>query len=641
MLPLFWRNLYFKIHTSTALLGLCLSTLSFAQTIPEAQAVNYPGMIEHFEKLIQVVNDRYHNRQNFLLKNGKSFSDTSEVTALELEPDFLNSIILHSDQGYMKLAASSKCRFYDAIITDLLRSTEGKIKNVHVTYVSRTGKRESAIMNRKDFLHKVVNLECPESKQLIDQFQVRNLDQTLQHTRFENPAGKDHCANVHLGWLNNPKTPYLCQMHEYLKEVRLGQGDPADLAQRRGVAKVLASKLGSQLDYLETLCTHLDEPTLFCQQFLNTSFWSKISAGHQPKIFAEDICRQVAGRAEISEIQLKQCLNRLNKEEDLCLYPGGRSLGILPQPNCKQLSTALNHSSLRANYRDCPQASDQQVLTNMGRLLLHLGKNEIKNFSGSCSSIPAGVMLDFNKRFDNEEKWQVQACYQDKVHQKEVCHRTYFGEYGNQPESITQVVAKILKATRGADNGVTCQLLDSQDYNPLLLNFKSGCFVVYEREKCFLTKCQPRVIFNDRQIDLITFKGQLKFDYFPLSVRDERFSQQYLLTTDYQKKGRSLTSLPAIRLFFGKSKSGIIHGVGCAEELLPTFYKARSINQCSPLPFLIDGMIDQADSATFVTRTAIDSLQAPRLIPWSNILAGLKSYQRQHPLRTWTLYGLD
>jgi hypothetical protein len=130
-------------------------------------------------------------------------------------------------------------------------------------------------------------------------------------------------------------------------------------------------------------------------------------------------------------------------------------------------------------------------------------------------------------------------------------------------------------------------------------------------------------------------------DYFPTAVKDERFSQHYLLTRDFKQSGKSLNNLSGITKFFKSSNKGIIHGVGCAEFLLPTFFKLRSINQCTPLPFIIDGMIKEVDKTVFTTRTAVDSLQAPRLISWSSIYSGVKSYQQLHPLKMWTMYGLD
>jgi len=184
-------------------------------------------------------------------------------------------------------------------------------------------------------------------------------------------------------------------------------------------------------------------------------------------------------------------------------------------------------------------------------------------------------------------------------------------------------------------------MVDSEDYNSILLEFKSGCYIVFDRSKCFVSQCKTKIIYNDRIINHIKLKNRVAIDYFPSSISNERFSQHYLLTRDYRQNGRSLNSLIGINGFFKKSKKGIIHGVGCAEDLLPSFFKAQAFNQCSPLPFIIDGMIRENDKTIFVTRTALDSLQAPRLINWSLVFSAVKSYQRIHPLRLWTLYGLD
>lgn len=59
------------------------------------------------------------------------------------------------------------------------------------------------------------------------------------------------------------------------------------------------------------------------------------------------------------------------------------------------------------------------------------------------------------------------------------------------------------------------------------------------------------------------------------------------------------------------------------------------------MPFIINGVIKDKDKVVFVTRTAGDSVQAPRLVSWSTIYSAVKSYQRQHPLKLWTMYALD
>lgn len=647
MWPRFWRNQFSKQYTGTVLLGLCLSFSTSAQTTPPQtplatpSATEYPGVLQTFETLIEVDSTKFKTTRDTLLKQGKVLSDSKKVDRLELEPAFLNSIILHSDPGYLRMASMDKCRFYDAILADLLKDAEGKIKNVMVTYVTRSGQRESAILSKKDFLGNVVTQECPETAALINQFQVKTIDKTLASTIFEVPSGQDQCKVTHLAWLNNPRTPYLCQVFEYIKEAKAGSGDPKDLQQRQAVAKVLDGKLNLiQKDYIENICNNLDHEEQFCDEFLNVSFWSKIAGGQEEKLHVESICQRVMGSANLSEAQYKQCLARLKNENDLCLYGSDKESALAPHIDCDSLSYALNHSSLRSDYRDCPGNSDQLTATNFTRILLNITKGDVKPYSGPCSAISAGETFMFNERFDNDENWGLEACYFDKLKDRDICSKTFFGKYGNHPMAYPSVVASILRETRGADLNITCSMVDSTEYNPMLLNYKSGCHIIYEKNRCFLSECKHKVLFNDREIDYIKIRGRITLEYFPLSVKGEQFTLQFLLTRDFKQSARSLNNLTAINSFFKTGKK-IMYGIGCAEDLLPTFFKVQGMNQCSPLPFIIDGILKDKDKFAFITRTAVDSLQAPRVVGWSNIYSAVKSYQRFHPLKLWTLYGLD
>ena len=111
-LPRFSLNQLSKLITGTVLTGLCLSTS--AQTTPLAtpKTIEYPGTIQTFEKLIQIDQEKFQKRLQTLQNKGRIFTDASSVTDLDLDPDFLNSIVLHSDPGYLKVASTSKCRGY-------------------------------------------------------------------------------------------------------------------------------------------------------------------------------------------------------------------------------------------------------------------------------------------------------------------------------------------------------------------------------------------------------------------------------------------------------------------------------------------------------------------------------------------------
>ncbi len=640
-LPRSSQNQFYRIFLGAVLLGLCLS--SFSQTIPleVPKSTDYPGIIQTFEKLIQIDSEKIAKRKEILIKANRLFNNSQTTSGLDLEPDFLNSIILHSDSGYLRMASTSRCRFYEALLTDLLRSSEGKITNILITYQDKD-KQHSSIISKKDFLNKVVNLDCPNTQKLIASFQVKTLQNTLQGIKFDIPTGIDQCRNTHLAWLNNSHTPFLCQIHEYIKESKSGAGDPKELESRRAIAEILDEKLTMmQKDYLENLCQHLDDEEIFCEEFLNVSYWTKIAGGYESQFTVQDICSKALGTDVLSASQIASCLNRLKKEQDLCHYPKGIS-GIKPQPDCDHLSTALNYSSYKPTFNDCPASSDQLIATNVVRILSHFIPTQLTiPTAGPCSGITNASIYGFNQKFDNDENWKLEACYADKLLERDVCFKTYFGDIKNDPAAFTSVVAEILKRTRGADPSLTCDMVDSKDYSPVLLKFRSGCYITYETQNCWVSSCKHKITLNDRPIDFIKVKGDTALPYFPLTVKDERFSQNYILTKDFKRNPTSIFNLAGITKFFKKVQGGIVHGVGCAEDLLPSFFKSMAMNQCSPLPFVINGMIREKDKVAFVLRTSVDSLSAPRLISWSTLYSAVKGYQKIQPLKQWTLYGLD
>lgn len=639
-LPLFWRNQFYRIAKGAVFYGLCLSSYAQNSSLETPAKTDYPGTIETFEKLIQIDNDKINTRTSILEKAGKVFQSKKDISNLDLEPDFLNSIILHSDPGYLRMASTNRCRFYESILTDLLKSSEGKINNILITYVEEN-KRYSSIINKKEFLNKVIYPNCPETKQNIDAFQVKTIKNTLNGINFEFPTDRGQCHRVHLEWLNNSKTPFLCQIHEYINEAKKNEGDPKTLSNRKAVAKVLEEKISlNQRDYLKNLCTHLDEEKIFCDQFLNVSFWTKISSGLEDKFYAKGICQKIIKSKEVSENQYQQCLSKLKQEQDLCLYPYGNP-GLRPQPECDLISKALNHSSFSGKYDDCPGLSDQFAATNISRIISHFTPSQILQKSGVCSGTSSASIYNFNKKYDNDENWGLEACYEDRLIGREVCHKTYFAENNSDPASYTSVVKEILKKTRGTDYSLNCSMIKKSEYNPTFLKYKSGCFIVVEDDQCYISRCKHKIILNDRSIDFVKIKGEVLLDYFPVNINKERFSQNFILTRDYKRSSKSLRNLSTTLSYLKKSQNKIIHGIGCAEELLPSFFKAKSINQCSPLPFIISGIIKSNDNTVFVIRTSVDSIQAPRLISWSLVYSAVKSYQAFHPLKTWTLYGLD
>src|SRR5690606_16527327 len=100
----------------------------------------------------------------------------------------------------------------------------------------------------------------------------------------------------------------------------------------------------------------------------------------------------------------------------------------------------------------------------------------------------------------------------------------------------------------------TCRMVDSEDYNPLLLEYKSGCHIIFEREQCYLSECKHKIIYNDRPINFVKIKGKLEMEYFPLTIQGERYSQHYVLTRNHKMQARSLANMSNITAFMKKNK---------------------------------------------------------------------------------------
>ena len=65
-----------------------------------------------------------------------------------------------------------------------------------------------------------------------------------------------------------------------------------------------------------------------------------------------------------------------------------------------------------------------------------------------------------------------------------------------------------------------------------------------------------------------------------------------------------------------------------------------SPTQCSPIPFIIDGLKKEGELYKFTLRTAIDDLHSPREISWPLIYSAVERYSHFHPLKKWNLYGI-
>lgn len=634
-----------------AVVTLTAATSSFSQTAPlEAPtSLRYPGVYESFEKMIQFDETRFETKSAELAAANKTLGEIKDINAIDVDPDFMNSLILNSPAGYLRLAGRDRCAFYDTLITDLLKTKDGKVSRVFIQYQDQDGQNISAIVSKKDFLEKVVYQSCPKTKEIIAKFQIKVIDQTIKATNFDVPNNREQCEFVFNTWSDDPHTPYWCQIHELIAETDRWAKTPSlrDPAQKKeqdtrvAIARILKTKLSdNQRDFVQNFCSHANNSKLFCDEFFSTNFFSKVLDGTKPDIYVKDICQTSLGKTAWSPAVLKECVRKLKDEQDACFYGAFETTGLSPRPRCDHLSLALNYSALEATYDDCPRYSDQQAVTNVSRIIRHLDRPPVLPTQGFCSAVSAGTVFEFNRRFGNEDQWQAAVCYFDRVDEKERCLPVFYGDYGASAASLTSVVAEVLYRTKGAGKDTKCKIIRQSEWNPALLEYRYGCQILVDENNCGMGQCAHKVMLNEKEIKGLKVREGLALDYFPTNLTNEKYSQTYVLQKDAQKKMLAVTTLTGLQSFFKQHTTGILHGVGCAEDLLPSFFRKHSLNQCSPLPFIVDGMIADGDRIVLVTRSAADSLHAPRLISWSLVFSAVKTYQFHNPIRQWTLHGI-
>jgi len=204
--------------------------------------------------------------------------------------------------------------------------------------------------------------------------------------------------------------------------------------------------------------------------------------------------------------------------------------------------------------------------------------------------------------------------------------------------SESRVISEVIKRVYAASNQLTCKIIPEKSYNNVLLKFKQGCFILSPNE-CIGINCKKRIFYNQKEFKNFQYRGELGENYFEISSQDKIHSMNKKMKKVLEFDEEKILSLTKIKLWF-KKDSGIIHGVGCLEDLYPNFFKREQFNQCRATPFLISGTSQKNNSEYVIINTTLDSVSHPRSIRWNNLYNALKMYQNIHPQKLWALYGI-
>ncbi len=647
MLQQFLKNLLINIFAGISFL---IPVLTFITSL-NSLANDTPGIYQSLETLIEVQDTNYSKKIKKLRNKISSLNNLKDPMTVELDPDFINHILFYSASRYSSLAHKDRCSLYDLILSGHLKDKEGNLRRFLIKYETRKGKVKTALVSRSTFLQKVAFKQCPQSQNFQKYFQLKNLKNTLKTVVLQTPTSYDQCYEVYDNFVNDYKTPYLCQIYEQIKKA------PSLELSIKNTPKSkfkLLTKLKSSLklsneykrvlnvksyDYLKNLCDNIEKPKKFCHDFFELSFWKRIIKGEKSPIYITNTCKEILKKNNITNRQYQKCARTLSSNPEQCHFTNRFDKALVPKPNCQDISKALNLSRLHSNYLDCPSKTGSEAITNISRIINHISPSQ-KNDSAQCQLESTKTFAEFSNESNEGQEWNVHLCYDDKINQEEVCLPTLLGNYPGSELSLDLVVAKILRKTKGFGNEQKCKVITKRQYKPTLLEFKSGCYIIQSQKDCTGTNCDFRIINNELSVDHIKLKSDVLFSYFPTQFSKQNQSQFKILERHYKKRSRKILNISFVKSIFKEHPNSILQGIGCREDLLPSFFQKQTLNQCSPLPFIVDGYIEDNGSLSLIVRTAFDSLHAPRIISWSYIYSALKAYQDLHPMKLWGLYAI-
>lgn len=623
------------------LLFIFFSTNSYSQSLFETLEQSFKNDTDNYPKLIQ----KYLN-QSFQLSN---IPDTSEV---KFHPFFLDNLIFNNKNEVLALSLRDECSLIDLLGTELLYSSSGKLQYVLIQFKNKAGNEEIHSLDKNRYLNLIGYKKCPNSRKLKAYFNFNNIRKTLSKEKILFPKSLSECKTTHENFTKNVKAPYLCEIAKSTSELEQKKIELKNLSKANFRAyetlsrEVLEAETYEKvinpaaLNFLTNLCDHSYDSSRYCEDIFAETYWSNAVKGLVSKYPLETFCSEYLKKETLSKNDLQVCSNAFAANPEICKNGLNKSESLTPTPNCTELSNALNFSRLYKDFRDCPARVGHAPLVTASRMITHFNKTTIEN-APTCETYSIYPFAKFNQDFLESELWQMQICYEDRILRKKTCMPTLLNGVSNSELSLSYTVGKVLARLRGFnDKDQSCRVINESEYRPTLLEFKTGCFVIKKDDRCLGTSCEFKVVLDDQAFTNYTFESKLQFDLFPYRFTEANKSFLKLAEKNFNKDSKKILNISSLKRVFSEKKDAVIMATGCLEDLLPSFTQARRFNQCTFIPFIVDGMIEDSSSNALITRTSLDHIHAPRIIPWSQVFASVKNYQRFHPLNEWSFYAL-
>jgi len=617
---------------------LCFQSLFLSFTIlysyKSLSEENAVGIIASVEKLLKLDQQKLKKLYHKNINNAKNIENDPNIQEVKLHNDIVRSIVLNSNKNYLKYSLNNICKFTSLLENKLLKTSLGIPNNllVKVTFKNKE-KEEVKLTSVQSYINYIYKKKCLTYSQNKKLFSNKNIIKTISTMDFNVSKSKLKCSEQLSSWKKNTFYPYICNISEVIKRGRFNflKGIENDTTLQYRFLKNNLSYF--KRNYIDNTCKYLYNSKKFCSKYTDELVWRDSLNGKKPLYFLSERCKLILNKKSLTSSEIKSCALKLQITPEICsVKKSFNKYAMYPGPNCNEISKVLDHSLLKTNYYDCPGEIKELSLVNIYRLYKHFSKT--KSYEQDCVGDTYHTIFNIYEKNKYLKLWPYKICYKDLIKDKKICLSYIPGStIGNDSEA--SIISHILQRLKAAPENLICKVVGQSQYNPNLLSYKNGCFII--RNYCTKFECKDKVFYNTKIFNEYTKIHDINSHYFSDNYKLKKISLSDQLLELIKKKEKSILNYTQLTNFITNKKS-VIHGLGCLEILAPQIKRSINFNSCTPIPFIVDGY--NKKQFTVSIRLANQDVHWPMSIHWDNVFSAVKAYQAYHPEKMWSLNGI-
>jgi hypothetical protein len=602
-----------------------------------------PGLLESLEKIqsIEAVEEKKYpsykqasqDELTKLIAGKKTFA---------LNGLFLQRALLSTDHKWMAFLEHNPCALADLLWLKLL-GLDKQMDSALLDVQNNQASFDQAWVSFSSYAKYLFSSACPESQKTAYAYSPKMMKESLKKISVKKQIGMTACRLEHEKLLKSSEAIYLCYLvdqakdgQQKLSQAKIQKNSTLLNQYKKNILDAMSIKeyLGEdQFNYYDTFCENTDQPEKFCKRYYSEDYWIKLAQNSNKSFLFDVLCPNKKNPS--------QCAQSLGQSKDQCTTLLSNFPALTPRPLCAENSAALNASNMEITSFDCPGNIEHLGVTNIMRLrdFFQPQKNPVSQ-PNRCDTEVNASFYEWTKSLKLHSWWGKEFCYQNNLMASPVCAPFILSSH-TVSNNFSLALSNLLKKQKIMDQSYTCLEISSKEFNSSQLKFQSGCWII-TNPSCTSTSCPINITIDGRDLSShVTQKGITEFPYQEFNEKNRYQNAQYYLQKEMQLNAIELKNVLSLVQFLTQAPLSLVHGIGCAQDLLPNAFKQYSLSSCQPLPFIVSGALqDEQKNWMLSTKLSIDGNFVSRLIPWPVLISAVEHFATQHPQNAWSLIGL-